>query len=49
MGNFFFDEGFMQKLKDKVKSIPADGVIYDTTMFYSDKKENYFIAIKFTE
>ena len=49
VGNFFFDEDFMQKLKDKVKSISADGAIYDTTMLYSDKKENYFIAIKFTE
>ena len=49
VGNFFFDEGFMQKLRDKVKSIPADGIVYDTTIFYSEKKENYFIAIKFTE
>ena len=49
VGNFFFDEAFMEKLKNKVKSISADGAIYDTTMLYSDKKENYFIAIKFTE
>ena len=37
------------EIGNKVKSISGDGAIYDTTMLYSDKKENYFIAIKFTE
>ena len=49
IGNFFFDEDFMQKLEKKIKTIYADGAIYDTTIIFSNKKENYFIAIKFLE
>ena len=51
-GNFFYDENFMRRLKDKVISLNANAVVYEKNKkVYKDYNEKliYFTAIRLIE